>query len=177
MVAVAPIFALADLRNDVAPYSINRYERDRAVVAKCDVVKPTLPDDVFDVLKNELLPELGFRPMKGNSMVFIGTPTTPSEGIKAQFTGENEERDKNFTYLLYSMILGVVLIFGILVTQFNSFRQSVIVMVTVPRVSLASYSACGVQLSFQLGIVHRLGQPYGHCRQRCHCTGRFYQSG
>ena len=128
----APISALAELRNDVAPYSINRYERDRAVVAKCDVVKPTLPDDVFDVLTNELLPELGFRPMKGSSMVFIGTPTTPSEGIKAQFTGENEERDKNFTYLLYSMILGVVLIFGILVTQFNSFRQSVIVMVTVP---------------------------------------------
>ncbi|NOZ41267.1 MAG: efflux RND transporter permease subunit [Planctomycetes bacterium] len=128
----APISALADFRNDVAVYSINRYERDRAVVAKCDVVKPTLPDDVFKVLKDELLPELGFRPMKGNAMVFIGTPTTPSEGIKAQFTGENEERDKNFRYLLYSMILGVVLIFGILVTQFNSFRQSVVVMVTVP---------------------------------------------
>jgi len=128
----APISALADLRNDVGLYSINRYERDRAVVAKCDVVKPTLPDDVFEVLTSEVLPELGFRPVKGNPMVFIGTPTTPSEGIKAQFAGENEERDKNFRYLLYSMLLGVVLIFGILVTQFNSFRQSVIVMITVP---------------------------------------------
>ena len=129
----APISALADLRHDAGLYSINRYERDRAVVAKCNVNKPsTLPDDVFQVLKNEVLPELGFRPMKGNPMVFLGTPTTPSEGVKAQFTGENEERDKNFTYMLYSMILGVVLIFGILVTQFNSFRQSVIVMITVP---------------------------------------------
>ena len=128
----APISALAELRNDVGLYSINRYERDRAVVAKCDVVKPTLPDEVFEVLTGELLPELGFRPVQGNPMVFIGTPTTLSEGIKAEFTGENEERDKNFRYLLYSMILGVVLIFGILVTQFNSFRQSVIVMVTVP---------------------------------------------
>jgi HAE1 family hydrophobic/amphiphilic exporter-1 len=128
----APISALADLRNDVGLYSINRYERDRAVVAKCDVVKPTLPDDVFEVLTAEILPELGFKPVKGNAMVFVGTPTTPSEGIKAQFTGENEERDKNFRYLLYSMILGVVLIFGILVTQFNSFRQSAIVMITVP---------------------------------------------
>ena len=128
----APISALADLRNDVGLYSINRYERDRAVVAKCNVVNPTLPDDVFKVLRNELLPQLGFRPVQGNSLVFVGTPTTPSEGIKAQFTGENEERDKNFRYLLYSMILGVVLIFGILVTQFNSFRQSVVVMITVP---------------------------------------------
>ena len=128
----APIGQLAELRRDLNLYSINRYERDRAVVAKCDVVKPTLPDDVFSVLENQVLPELGFRPAKGNPLIFLGTPTTPSEGIKAQFTGENEERDKNFRYLLFSMILGVVLIFGILVTQFNSFRQSVIVMFTVP---------------------------------------------
>ncbi len=128
----APISQLAELRKDLSLYSINRYNRDRAVIAKCDVEKPTLPDDVFRVLENEVLPELGFRPTDGNSMVFLGTPTTPSEGIKAEFTGENEERDKNFRYLLYSMILGVVLIFAILVTQFNSFRQSMIVMFTVP---------------------------------------------
>ncbi|MCA9231842.1 MAG: efflux RND transporter permease subunit [Planctomycetales bacterium] len=128
----APISELADLWNDAGLYSINRYERDRAVVAKCDVVKPTMPDDVFKVLREEVLPALGFRPVKGNSMVFLGTPTTPSEGIKAQFTGENEERDKNFRYLVYSMLLGVVLIFGILVAQFNSYRQSVIIMLTVP---------------------------------------------
>ncbi|MCG8448998.1 MAG: efflux RND transporter permease subunit, partial [Pirellulales bacterium] len=128
----APIGQLAELHKDSNLYSINRYDRDRAVVAKCDVVKPTLPDDVFQVLETQVLPELGFRPAQGSSMVFHGTPTTPSEGIKAQFTGENEERDKNFRYLLYSMILGVVLIFGILVMQFNSFRQSMIVMFTVP---------------------------------------------
>ena len=65
-------------------------------------------------------------------MVFLGGPTTPSAGIKATFTGENEERDKNFRYLLYSMVIGVILIFGILVVQFNSFRQSIIVMFAVP---------------------------------------------
>jgi len=123
---------VADIRHDLSLYSINRYERARAVVARCNVVKPTLPDDVFKIVRDEILPELGFRPVKGSSMAFIGSPTTPSEGLKAEFTGENEERDKNFGYLLRSMILGVVLIFGILVTQFNSFRQSIIVMVTVP---------------------------------------------
>ena len=158
----APISALADLRNDVGLYSINRYKRDRAVVARCNVVKPTLPDDVFEALKAEVLPELGFRPVKGNSMVFIGTPTTPSEGIKAQFTGENEERDKNFRYLLYSMILGVVMIFGILVTQFNSFRQSVIVMFTMPLsfigVVLGMW-ACGFPFSLAsfIGLVSLTG--------------------
>ncbi len=128
----APISELADLYNDVGLYSINRYERDRSVMAKCDVLDPVLPDDVFEVLRDEVLPSLGFRPVKGSSTVFIGMPTTLSEGIKAEFTGENEERDKNFRYLLYSMLLGVVLIFGILVAQFNSFRQSTIIMLTVP---------------------------------------------
>jgi len=158
----ATIGTLADLRNDVGLYSINRYERDRAVMAKCDVVDPTLPDDVFAVLRNELLPELGFRPAKGNALVFVGTPTTPSEGVKAQFTGENEERDKNFRYLLYSMLLGVVLIFGILVTQFNSFRQATIVMITVPLsfigVVLGMW-ACGFPFSLAsfIGLVSLTG--------------------
>lgn len=128
----APISELADLRKDVGPYSINRYERNRAVVAQCDVLAPVLPDDVFQILREEIMPKLGFRLLEGDPMRFIGTPTTPSEGIRAQFTGENEERDKNFRYLLNSMGLGVMLIFGILVTQFNSFRQSVVVMLTVP---------------------------------------------
>ncbi|HCK42527.1 MAG TPA: hypothetical protein DHW22_12955 [Planctomycetaceae bacterium] len=128
----APISQLANLSKGLNLYSINRYERDRAVVARCNVVHPTLPDEIFEFLESDVLPEMGFRQVQGNSMVFLGTPTTPSEGIKAQFTGENEERDKNFMYLLYSMLLGVVLIFGILVTQFNSFRQSIIVMLTVP---------------------------------------------
>ena len=128
----APISQLANLSKGLNLYSINRYERDRAVVARCNVVHPTLPDEIFEVLESDVLPEMGFRQVQGNSMAFLGTPTTPSEGIKAQFTGENEERDKNFMYLLYSMLLGVVLIFGILVTQFNSFRQSIIVMLTVP---------------------------------------------
>ncbi|NOY42044.1 MAG: efflux RND transporter permease subunit [Planctomycetes bacterium] len=158
----APISQLADLHKGVGLYSINRYERDRAVVAKCNVVDPTLPDDVFAVLRDEVLPSLGFRPAKGDPMVFIGTPTTPSEGIKAQFTGENEERDKNFRYLLYSMFLGVVLIFGILVAQFNSFRQSFIIMLTVPLsfigVVLGMW-ACGFPFSLAsfIGLVSLTG--------------------
>lgn len=158
----APIGELAQLYNDVGLYSINRYERDRAVMAKCNVEDPTLPDDVFQVMRDEMLPALGFRPAKGNKMVFVGTPTTPSEGVQAQFTGENEERDKNFGYLLRSMILAVVLIFGILVTQFNSFRQGLIVMITVPLsfigVVLGMW-ACGFPFSLAsfIGLVSLTG--------------------
>jgi HAE1 family hydrophobic/amphiphilic exporter-1 len=148
----ATVGQLADIRRDMGLFSINRYERSRAVVARCDVVAPTLPDDVFKVLRSDVLPSLGFVPSEENStslvgqalrlcgmksgktsaMNYVGTQLTPSEGIVATFTGENEERDKNFRYLLNSMMLAVVLIFAILVLQFNSLRQSAVVMVTVP---------------------------------------------
>ncbi len=109
------------------------------MVAKCNVVAPTSAADVFKVINNEILPGLGFRPaqdteksLEGYSKRHLGRSTTLAEGVQAEFTGENDERDENFGYLLWSMIIGVVLIAAILAMQFNSFRQSLVVMVTVP---------------------------------------------
>jgi multidrug efflux pump subunit AcrB len=153
----ATIGQLAALRRTSALYAVNRYEKSRAVVARCDLVNRTTPDDVFGKLRDEILPDLGFRqieaseatgfskivyeeilPVLGykteemNIVRFVGRPGSPIEGVRATFTGENEERDKNFSYLQRSMIIAVVLIFGILVIQFNSFRQAVIVLLAVP---------------------------------------------
>ena len=128
----ATIGQLVDLRRDTGLYSVNRYNRSRAAMARCNVVKPTKPDDVFKVLREEILPDFGFRPVADNNMAFLGAMGTPSEGVRATFTGENEERDKNFRYLVRSMAIGLILIFVILVIQFNSFRQAAVVLVTVP---------------------------------------------
>ncbi len=116
----------------VGVYGVNRYDRKRAVMARCNVVAPTMPDDVFVELRGRILRDLGFRPVPGNAMTYLGRPGTPAEGVRATFTGENEERDKNFAYLLWCMLIAVVLIFAILVLQFNSFRQPIIVLTTVP---------------------------------------------
>lgn len=135
----ASIGQLADIDRDMGLYSINRFNRERAVIAKCNVVEPVEPADLFKVLNDEILPELGFKAtddaeksLEGFAKKFIGGSATQAEGIQAEFTGENDERDKNFRYLLYSMLIAVVLIAGILVWQFNSFRQSAIVMISVP---------------------------------------------
>lgn len=129
----ATIRELGDLRRDVGVHAVNRYNKKRAVMARCNVRSDdTKPDDVFTVLRNQTLPDLGFRPISGDSMSFIGEIGTPAEGVKAEFTGENEERDKNFRYLQLCMLIAVVMIFGILVLQFNSFRQASIVLLTVP---------------------------------------------
>jgi len=129
---MATIGEVANIYRDAGLFSINRYERSRAVNARCDVVPDKIPAEVFAELRSRLLPNLGFEPIRGNPMGFIGKPGTPAEGVRATFTGENEEQREAFGYLLTSMAIGVVLIFGILVIQFNSFRQAIVVMFTVP---------------------------------------------
>jgi multidrug efflux pump subunit AcrB len=161
---VVTVDEVADVRLERGLYSVNRHDRRRAVKVSCNVKwdEGFVPDDVFRILRAEILPELGFRPVPGsgvqairtpdwlegflpestrtsleesvpeNTMAFLGQPNTPSEGMRCDFTGENEERDEGFMYLLNSMIVGVVLITAILVLQFNSFRQALVVMATVP---------------------------------------------
>ncbi len=150
----APLGELAQIRRTRGVHAVNRYDRKRAVVAKCDVDKSQglTSDKVFTQLRDEILPDMGFRPVattsvgvfaksmsllgmtptKKNAITFLGKAGTRFEGVRATFTGENEERDKNFRYLLACMIIAVLLIFCILVIQFNSFRQTMVVLMTVP---------------------------------------------
>ncbi|MBX7167761.1 MAG: efflux RND transporter permease subunit [Pirellulales bacterium] len=130
----ATVGELADLRIENGLYSVNRRDLDRAVTVMANVRDDlgVIPDHVFKQLREQVLPEFGLQLAAGSRVSFIGQPNTPAEGIRASFTGENEERDKGAFWLFNSMILGVVLIFGILVIQFYSFRQSIVVMSTVP---------------------------------------------
>lgn len=130
----ATIEELADIRRREGLFSVNRYDRRRAVIVRCGVQKDrgVVPDHIFGKLRQSILPEYGFAPVAGQRMTFVGQPGTDAEGVRAEFTGENEERDKNMIYLAQSMIVGVVLIGGILVLQFNSFRQTFVVLGTVP---------------------------------------------
>jgi len=130
----ASVGELADIRRGAGLFAVNRWERRRAVTTRCDVQTELDVDSdaVFDVLRRDILPEFGFRAVKGDTMTFLGEPATDAEGVRATFTGENEERDENFRYLFRVMIVGVLLIFAVLVIQFNSFRQTMVVLMTVP---------------------------------------------
>ncbi len=130
----ATVDELAEVRRTSGLFSVNHYDYRRAVTAMSDVRKEdgVIPDHIFNRLRRDILPEMGFRPVPGNRMAFIGAPATDAEGVRATFTGENEERDKGFRGLLQSMIVGVVLIAAILVIEFNSLRQAAVVMMTVP---------------------------------------------
>ncbi|GAA4437820.1 efflux RND transporter permease subunit [Bremerella cremea] len=132
----ATIGQLARLDRATSLFAVNRYDRKRAVMAKCDVIENPDTEKIFTRLREEILPAMGFRPANDSisfmDMAFIGTVGTPSEGLRAEFTGESEETAKNMNYLTASMAIAVILIFAILVYQFGSFRQAGIVMLTVP---------------------------------------------
>lgn len=131
---LATVEQLADVTRGNGLFSVNRRDHRRAVTVMCNVRKDqgVIPDHIFARIRQEVLPDLGFSSVVGDRMTFLGQAASDAEGIQAKFTGENEERDKGFRELLQSMILGVVLILGILVIQFNSFRQALAVMSTVP---------------------------------------------
>lgn len=130
----ATVGQLAQITRGNSLFAVNRYNRKRAVVAKCDVVENPHTNEIFAQLGTEVLPAMGFRRVSGTTtdMSFIGTAGTTSEGMRAEFTGEGEETAKNMRYLSACMSISVIAIFAILVWQFGSFRQAAIVMITVP---------------------------------------------
>jgi HAE1 family hydrophobic/amphiphilic exporter-1 len=54
------------------------------------------------------------------------------EGITMSLGGENEEVDQSFADMFTALIMGMVAMFAILVIQFNSARQTVYILLTVP---------------------------------------------
>lgn len=54
------------------------------------------------------------------------------EGVRMKVGGENEEVDQSFTDMFAALLFGLVTMFAILVIQFNSFRHTLYVLITVP---------------------------------------------
>ena len=54
------------------------------------------------------------------------------DGIDVVIGGENEDIDQSFREMFFALIAGVLAMIGILVLQFNSFRQALFIIVVVP---------------------------------------------
>ena len=188
---MASLDELCDVRRTQGVYAVNRYDLKPAVTVRCMLDKEKLTSEqVFELLRDEVFPRIGFQPNNeivsyslmgfdltpivtsisntfglnsdSKAMKFSGSPGTPVSNVRAKFTGENEEFQKNFASLQISMIIAVVLIFAILVFQFNSFRQAIIVIITVPfsfiGVIAGSY-ICGFPFSLAtfIGLISLAG--------------------
>ena len=135
----ATIAELCRVSHSQGVFAVNRYQNKPAVTVRCDINDQITAPAVFSYLRANVLKELGFVANQSSllatadaAMSFSGTPGTPSEGMRLDFVGEQEQFREDFSSLQYTMVVAVVLIFAILVVQFNSFRQAVIVILTVP---------------------------------------------
>jgi len=108
-----PLSAIADFEYSSTFSSIRRKDLDRVITLYSNVVE-------------------GYNATKVNSEIkklMAGFDMPP--GYKYEFTGEQEEQDESFDFLMTALIIAVSLIFLILVTQFNSVIRTLIILITV----------------------------------------------
>jgi multidrug efflux pump subunit AcrB len=84
------------------------------------------------------------------------------EDYSISFGGESEQNEESVRSILVAMILAGLLIVSTLVIQFNSFKQSIIVLVTIPLALIGVFygiALIGVNLSFPglIGILALFG--------------------
>ncbi len=83
-------------------------------------------------------------------------------GYSLDFGGESEQNEESIQSILVAMILAGILIVSTLVIQFNSFKQAIIVLVTIPLALIGVFfgiALVGVNLSFPglIGILALFG--------------------
>ncbi len=109
-----PIKQVASVSLESSLLSIEHRDGERIIAVSADAVKGAnvskISSDLLAATKDMELPE----------------------GVKVAVGGEMEDIEKSFRETFYSMIVAVILIFGILILQFNSFKKPLIVLLSLP---------------------------------------------
>ncbi|MBN2307086.1 efflux RND transporter permease subunit [Candidatus Peregrinibacteria bacterium] len=118
--------------------SITHYDGDQAVTVSSDVAADKVPADIL----NQLIP-------------YLDSYDWP-EGYSYRLTGGNEDTMQSFRDLLNAMAISILLIFLILVTQFNSFRQPFVILMALP-LSLIGVFYGFMIIGLHLGVATMIG--------------------
>ena len=139
-----PVSELVDVELTSAVTTIRHFNTDRVVSVKASVDEGYVLQDVLHVLRTTL-----------------STMDMP-ENVRIEFGGENEDTEESMRSLGRASIIAILLIFGILVYQFQSFRQVFIVFSTMPLAVMGvlyGLALIQIPLSFpgMIGMVALLG--------------------
>lgn len=111
---------------------INRVDTQRVITIQADVSDAVLPSNQLNALR-EIIADAGLDPQ-----------------VQIRFKGESEDQQEAMGFLLGAFVTAIFLMLLILVTQFNSIYQAVIVL------SAILFSTAGVLLGLII-----TGQPFG----------------
>ncbi|WP_116131852.1 efflux RND transporter permease subunit [Tropicimonas sp. IMCC34043] len=121
-----------DVRADVTPDLVKLTDRDGATV---DIVPAAAEDDpaLADRIRTE---HLNIVPINPNERIAVLTDWLTSaqplpSGVNWQWTGDQEDQTESETFLAKAFAMSLALMFIILLTQFDSFYNSVLVLLAV----------------------------------------------
>lgn len=109
-----PLKEVADLKIEPSLLSINHKEGKKVINITADVEKGQNIQEISQTFLKE----------KGGLGI--------NENVSIEIGGETEDVEKSFTEMFYSMIIAIFLIGAILILQFNSFRQPLIILFALP---------------------------------------------
>jgi HAE1 family hydrophobic/amphiphilic exporter-1 len=146
---VVSLDQVADVRRVVEPNQIKRYDRKRMIAVSASLEGGTLADDV----KRELVSRLGAGG-GGGAGPGASSEIYRDREVAVQFGGENEFRDEAVADLELAMALATALMALILIVQFNSFVQPVIVLAAVPMSLIGvSFGLALIGLNFSVAAM------------------------
>ena len=129
---------MAEVRETV---SLNSIQRDQQ--RRCITVTATLAD--------------GYNVTKVTSAVQQAVaPLALPEGVTVEFNGENEQIMDAMSQLMLMLLLGVVLVYLIMVAQFQSLKSPFIVMFTIPLAFTGGFLALLVS-GIEVSVVSLIG--------------------
>ena len=110
-----PLVAVARIVPASGLGSVTRLDQERVVTVLGDAAPGANANEVLAAVQTELAPALR------------EVPT----GYTVSYTGANEEQNESFSFLTTALLMGLALITIILIAQFNSIKNPLIIMVAV----------------------------------------------
>ncbi len=135
--ALVPLDQVATLTLETAIPRFQHYNLERMALVTADV----LPGFVAETLTNDIIARLDAYPWP--------------QGTSYQVGGEQENRKESFAGLAKALLVAVVGIFAVLVMQFHSFRQPLVVFAALPFALVGAILALyltGNSFSFTAGV-------------------------
>jgi len=112
-----PFSELVDYEKERGPVNINRFNGKREIRVNADMVDPDASvTEMLDLVKAEVIPEL-------NVMY---------PGIQVQFQGQQRESERNMGDLMFLFPMAFLAIIFILMVNFKSFEQPIIILIMIP---------------------------------------------
>jgi HAE1 family hydrophobic/amphiphilic exporter-1 len=135
-----PLKAVADVKVGLGPSEIKRSDQERTITISADIRKKAKSKDVLNAVQ-KMLKSLNL---------------DPASNLQVKLSGKAREVKENFSLVLFAFMLAILLNYMIMASQFESFLQPLIIMVTVP-LALFGVSVALWLTGHSLSVISLLG--------------------